>query len=228
MCYPESESLLINHLQICSSLYLRRSPLLALTFANVPKLCFSNFRNQMASSILDLGKTEHDFPNRGLKLLIRSTIHVTFPQSSVSCQSSQELITAGFWIMRGNGLNLSIRIGFGLPVGPQTGRENFSNGLIDVLCAAKVVSSAALFGFRGLIEPSVLSYGPNFRSKRLVSIADQACWITKFILLWLSRTRPPRVTRSLKPSMLSLLQQMYTMSNLQLAFRLAFSIPLSL
>ncbi|KAL8936511.1 MAG: hypothetical protein Q9216_004891, partial [Gyalolechia sp. 2 TL-2023] len=92
----------------------------------------------MASSTFDLGETEHDFTNRNLKLLTRSALHLTLPQSSVSYRDAQEIIAAGLWIMRGNGLKLSIRIEVGATAGPGVGLENFLDGLIDVLCAAKL------------------------------------------------------------------------------------------
>ncbi|KAL8937802.1 MAG: hypothetical protein Q9211_003497 [Gyalolechia sp. 1 TL-2023] len=92
----------------------------------------------MASSTFQLGETAHDFINCNLRLLQRSTLQLTLPQSSVSYQDPQELIGAGFWITRGNGLTFSIRIETGTIAGLDVGREWFANGLVDVLCAAKL------------------------------------------------------------------------------------------
>lgn len=92
----------------------------------------------MASSIFEVGETEHDFAKCNLKLVTCTTLLFTLPQNSVGHQSLQELLNDGLWISRGNGLNVSIQIELGEIAGSHIGLDSLADSLIDNLCAAKL------------------------------------------------------------------------------------------
>ncbi len=93
----------------------------------------------MASSFFSFEETVHQSPSSKLKLVTRSRLGVSLQNIASSCQSPQELISAGLWITRGNGLHLAVRLELDAYAVTNLQLGHFTDGLSDVLCAAKVL-----------------------------------------------------------------------------------------
>lgn len=93
----------------------------------------------MASLTCDLGETEHILGRNTLDLFICSHLQITLLHDSLDCNNLEKLVTAGFWITRGNGLSLSARLYLDAFDGLDFSLENFADGLSNMLCTSKVV-----------------------------------------------------------------------------------------
>ncbi|KAL8907907.1 MAG: hypothetical protein Q9207_001144 [Kuettlingeria erythrocarpa] len=93
----------------------------------------------MASSFFNFEETVHQSPCSSLKLFTRSRLGISLQNIASSCQSPQELISAGLWITRGNGLHLAVRLELDACVVTNLQLGHFIDGLSDILCAAKAL-----------------------------------------------------------------------------------------
>ncbi|KAL8930252.1 MAG: hypothetical protein Q9208_000869 [Pyrenodesmia sp. 3 TL-2023] len=108
----------------------------------------------MGSSLISFEKTVHQLPCSNLTLLTRCRLGVGLRNIPISHQSSQEPILAGLWITRGNGLHLSVRLELDAYAALDIQPGNFTDGVGDILCAAKVLHPALSF-FSSLICPDI-------------------------------------------------------------------------
>lgn len=96
----------------------------------------------MGSSLFSFEETVHQLPRSNLTLLTRCRLGVSLLNIPISYQSCQEPILAGLWITRGNGLHLSVRLELDAYAALDLQLGNFTDGVGDILCAAKVLHPA--------------------------------------------------------------------------------------
>ena len=92
----------------------------------------------------DLGKVEHVFLRRKLRLETRGLIRISspllnvFPFSSIF-QQLETIISSDIWVTRGNGLRIGISVLLDVFMHPTFDRKIFLEGLGIFICNAEVL-----------------------------------------------------------------------------------------
>ncbi|KAL8711561.1 MAG: hypothetical protein Q9220_003971 [cf. Caloplaca sp. 1 TL-2023] len=107
-------------------------------------LCTSLGDGLMAPAHFDLGQMELDFLPSNLRLTSRTQLSINLPDNTNNYKSIQEIVSAGIWISRGNGLNITTRIQTDSTAPLNLDKDIAEDGLAELLSTARLWTQLSL------------------------------------------------------------------------------------